>query len=77
MKIEMDHVHKLTTVWLANGEGEDPQIKEQIRRLTADCKAKKHMMAVYHSGSKNLTDQTSGLLCYNRRRMVQLEGREM
>lgn len=77
MKIEANHQNKLTTVWLTRGEQEDPAVQAQLARLYADCRAKKYTVAVYHSGARDLLEQTSGLLCYNRRRMAQLAGRGM
>lgn len=77
MKIEISHQDKLATVWLARGEQENPAVQVQLTRLYTDCRAKKYMVAVFHSGSRDLLEQTSGLLCYNRRRMAQLAGREM
>lgn len=75
MKIEVNHQDKLTAVWLTQGEREDPAVRAQLERLYADCKARKYMVAVYQSGTRDLLDQTSGLICYNRRRMAQLAGR--
>lgn len=75
MRIEVSHQDKLATVWLARGERENPAVKQQLEQLYADCKAKKYMVAVYQSGPRDLLEQTSGLLCYNRRRMAQLAGR--
>lgn len=75
MKIEVSHQDKLTTVWLTRAEQENPAIKAQMDKLYADCKTKKYTVAVFHSGSKDLCNQTSGLLCYNRRRAAQIAGR--
>lgn len=75
MKIEVSHQNKLVTVWLARREREDPAVSVRLEQLYADCKVKKYMVAVYQSGPQDLLEQTSGLLCYNRRRMAQLAGR--
>lgn len=77
MQIEVSHQTKLTTVWLTRAEQEDPTIKAQLDKLYADCKTKKYTVAVFHSGGRDLRDQTSGLLCYNRRRAAQIAGRGM
>lgn len=77
MKIEVSHQDKLATVWLAQGERENPEVKARMQALVDDCKTRKYMVAVYQSGSRNLQSQTSGLLCYNRRRSAQLAGRGM
>ena len=77
MKIEVSYQEKLTTVWLARGEQEDPAVQRQLQKLYDESKAKKYMVAVFHSGSQDLLRQTSDLLCHNRRRMAQLAGRGM
>lgn len=77
MKIEVSHQAKLTTVWLTRAEREDPAIKAQLDKLYADCKSKKYTVAVFQSGRRDLCDQTSELLCYNRRRAAQIAGRGM
>lgn len=77
MKIETSHQARLTTVWLTRAEQEDSAIKAQLDMLYADCKSKKYTVAVFHSGGKGLCDQTSGLLCHNRRKTAQFAGRGM
>ena len=77
MKINIDHQSKLTTIWLFQGERENPSVNAQLDALYRDCEAKKYMVAVFHSGSKELLDQTSGLLVHNRRRAAQIAGRGM
>ena len=77
MQIEVNHKIKLTTVWLTREEQNDPAVKAQLDKLCADCKASKHTVAVFRSGKQDLYDQTSGLLCHNRRRVAQLAGRGM
>ena len=75
MRIEVSHQDKLATVWLAQGEREDPAVKARMQTLIDDCKTRKYLVAVYQSGPRDLLSQTSGLLCYNRRRLAQLAGR--
>lgn len=77
MKIEIDHQRKITTVWLTRAEQEDPGIKAQLDSLYADSHAKKHTVAVFYSGGRDLCRETSALLCHNRRRAAQIAGRGM
>lgn len=77
MTINISHEDRLATVWLAQGERENPAVKAQLDTLCADCKSKKYMVAVYHSGPRQLAEQTSGLLLYNRHRAAQIAGRGM
>ena len=77
MKIEINHQTKLATIWLAQGERENPAVNAQLDVLCRDCKSKKYMVAVFQSGPRDLLDQTSGLLVHNRRRAAQIAGRGM
>jgi len=77
MKIEVNHQSNLTTVWLTQAEQSDPAIQSQLEKLYANCKAKKHMVAVFHSGSKDLCQETSALLRHNRRKIAERAGREV
>ena len=77
MKIEIDHQSKITTVWLTKAERENTAIKVQLDRLCADCRAKKHMVAVFCSGDRELCQETSALLRHNLRRSAQMAGRGM
>lgn len=77
VQIEVSHQAKLTTVWLTREEQENPAVKAQLDILYADCKCKKYTVVVFYSGGKDLRDQTSGLLCYNRRRAAQIAERGM
>ena len=75
MEIVMHHNTKIAAVWLTQAEKEDPTIRARLDKLYDDCKAKKYTVAVFNSGPRELTQQTSSLLCYNRRRAAQLAGR--
>lgn len=77
MKIEVNHQAKITTVWLTRAEQSDPIIKVQLDKLYTDCRAKKHTVAVFHSGERDLCRETSALLCHNRRKSAQLAARGM
>lgn len=77
MKIEVNHQSKITSVWLTRQEQQDPDIKMQLGRLYADCRARKYTVAVFHSGGRDLCQETSALLCYNRRRSAEIAGRRM
>ena len=61
MEIEINHQSKLATVWLAQGERENPAVNARLDALCRDCKFKKYMVAVFHSDPRELTDQPHGL----------------
>jgi len=61
MEIEINHQSKLATVWLSQAERENPAVNARLDALCQDCKSKKYMVAVFHSGPRELTDQPHGL----------------
>lgn len=77
MKVEVSQQDKLATVWLAQSERDNPSVRTQLEALCEDCKSKKYTVAIFQSGTRNLLSQTSGLLCYNRRRSAEITGRGM
>lgn len=42
-------------------------------RLYQQYEAKKYKVAVFLSGSRDLAEETAALLCYNKRRIAELE----
>ena len=62
---------KLVAVWLTRAEQEDAAIREQLNELYADYKAKKYMVAQFHSGTEDLYRNTRDLL-FNRKRIEEL-----
>ena len=73
MEINVRDNSKIVEVWLTREEKQDINIREQLRPLYREYKAKKYLVAVLESGEQNLEDLTGSLLGYNRKRVVQLE----
>ena len=63
---------KLVTVWLTRAEQEDTAIWERLNELYAAYKAKKYMVAQFHSGTEDLYCNTRDLLLFNRKRIEEL-----
>ena len=63
---------KLVTIWLTRAEQEDTAIREQLKALYADYKARKYMVAQFHSGTEDLYCNTRDLLLFNRKRIEEL-----
>lgn len=64
---------KLVEVWLTQADQKALDVQIQLAELYKDCKRQGQLVAVYRSGTKDLTCQTSDLLCYNKKRLAQLE----
>lgn len=70
MQIDLDTKIRIAEIYLSRQDQEDPEIQAQLSPLYQEYKAKGYMVAVYRSGSKDLTRQTSDLLCHNRKSMA-------
>ena len=72
MEVHVKDDMKLVTVWLTRAEQEDTAIREQLKALYADYKAKKYMVAQFHSGTEDLYEGTRDLLIFNRKRIEEI-----
>lgn len=73
MEININKERKTVTVWLSTHEASDPILKERLGLLYQIFAAQKYLVAVFRSGERDLVQSTSDLLCYNRKRIAQLE----
>ena len=73
MEINVRDSSKIVEVWLTREEKRDARLRERLRKMYQECRAKKYLVAVFESGEQNLEELTGGLLGYNRKRAVQLE----
>lgn len=65
--------NKIVEVWLTREEKQDVNLRERLKPLYQEYKAKKFLVAVFESGEQNLEELTGSLLGYNRKRSVQIE----
>ena len=73
MKMNVRDDSKIVDIWLTKKEKENQDLREQLQPLYKEYKAKKYLVAVFESGEEDLWDNTSQLLCTNRRRMAERE----
>ena len=73
MEISINKESKTVTVWLSTHESSDPILKERLGLLYQIFAAQKYLVAVFRSGGRDLAQSTSDLLCYNRKRIAELE----
>lgn len=66
MNVEVNEQFRFACVWLTNEEKNDQQIRESLKPLMAEYKLKKYKFAVFESGSRDLLEQTKGLLSHNK-----------
>lgn len=73
MEISINDERRTIEVWLSNEEKNDFSVQQRLKPLYAEYAEKKYTVAVFMSGNQDLYSLTSGLLCYNRKRIAELE----
>ena len=73
MEINVRDNIKIVEVWLTREEKRNAALQEHLKPLYKEYKEKKYLVAVFESGSQNLWEETGALLCYNRKRIAQME----
>jgi len=73
LEINVRNDSKIVEIWLANDEKRDQGLQERLKPLYQEYNAQKYLVAVFLSGAKDLEQQTSDLLCYNKKRIAELE----
>ena len=73
MELSINDECKTVEVWLSNEEKNNPAVRQRLKPLYAEYAEKKYTVAVFMSGSQDLYSLTSDLLCYNRKRISELE----
>lgn len=73
MEIHVRDGSKLVEVWLTKTEEQDAELRERLKPLYQEYKAKSYLVAVFLSGEQDLAELTSGLLCDHRKRSAQRE----
>ena len=73
MEICINDERRAVEVWLSNEEKNDPAVQQRLKPLYTEYAGKKYTVAVFMSGSQDLYSLTSDLLCYNRKRIAELE----
>jgi hypothetical protein len=75
LEINVRDDRKIMEVWLTNQEKQDESLKEWLKNFYQQYREKKYIVAVYMSGEQDLMEETSALLCYNRKRLAEQEVR--
>ena len=73
MKMNVRDDIKIVDIWLTNEEKENLELREQLKPIYQEYEQTKYLVAVFESGDEDLWDNTSQLLCTNRRRMAERE----
>lgn len=73
MEINVRGERKIVEIWLTREEQQDAALLEKLKPLYQNYKESGYMTVVFESGEQDLWNATSGLLCYNRKRIAQME----
>jgi len=60
-------------IWLTRTERDDEQFRERMKPLYRELAEKHYTVAVFLSGDRDLVEETEAILCYNRKRLAELE----
>ena len=72
MEVRVHEDMKLVEIWLTRQEQADNAVREQLQQMHQDYKARKYMVAQFHSGGGDLYAITRDLLIFNRKRIEEL-----
>ena len=72
MEVRVHEDMKLVEVWLTRQEQADSAVRERLQQMYQDYKARKYMVAQFHSGGGDLYAITRDLLIFNRKRIEEL-----
>lgn len=73
LQIDVFDNQKIVAVWLTKAERNDERVREKLRELRAEYKAKKYTVAEYQSGEGDLHTSIYELLRYNKLRVAERE----
>ena len=71
LQIDVFDNQKIVAVWLTKAERNDERVREKLRELRAEYKAKKYTVAEYQSGDGDLHTSIYELLRYNKLRVAE------
>jgi len=73
LEINVYDDRKIVEVWLTHAEQDNPAIMKGLEPMYQAYHPKKYTIAVFLSGNRDLYQQTSDLVCYNRKRIAEME----
>ena len=73
LQIDVFDNQKIVAVWLTKAERDDERVREKLRELRSEYKAKKYTVAEYQSGDGDMHTSIYELLRYNKLRVAERE----
>ena len=66
MEINVDDKSRIVDIWLTNAEKNNTSVRQELRKLCGEYKARKYKTAIFLSGEQDLVECTLNLLLHNR-----------
>ena len=73
MELNVRNDSKIIEIWLTQDEKRDEQVQKNLKLVYQSFRGTGYTVATFLSGGQDLAEATSDLICYNRKRMAQLE----
>ena len=73
MELNVRNDSKIVEIWLTKAEKQDAKLQRDLKVLYQRFKESGYLVATFLSGDQDLADTTSDLICYNRKRIAQME----
>lgn len=71
LEINTHQESKLVDIWLSHEDQSSQDMQKRLQNIYRRCAEEKYTVAVFCSGQQDLTEETSALLLYNRRRSAE------
>ena len=73
MELNVRNESKIVEIWLTKAEKQDARLQKELKLVYESFHEVDYTVATFLSGDQDLADTTSDLVCYNRKRIAQLE----
>ena len=73
MDLNVRNDSKIVEIWLTKAEKQDAKLQKELKLVYESFHEVGYTVATFLSGDQDLVDTTSDLVCYNRKRIAQLE----
>ncbi len=73
MELNVRNDSKIVEIWLTKSEKQNMQLKKELKLIYQCFNEIGYTVATFLSGAQDLDAVTSDLICYNRRRIAQME----
>lgn len=73
MELNVRNDSKIVEIWLTQDEKQDTQVQKELKLVYQSFQGSDYTIATFLSGGQDLAEVTSGLICYNRKRIAQME----